>query len=94
MSFFLLGELYSKFVHILQKLFQTKKCTPKNTSNSVVTGNEYLHSLRDPLLDQKVFSYQIVTEKFFRPSINPVYIPIIKNSPEKLYTDEQICTTK
>lgn len=63
-------------------------------SNSSLSCSKDLHTPCDPLLEQKIFNFQTTCEKFFRPDINPVYLPIEEMPPEKLFTEIQVCTEK
>ena len=89
---FFIGELYSKFILILHKLLN--KSSGKHCLDIPLDVNDIVPASSDPLLSQKIFNYNPTTERFFRPEVNPVYMPVTKIPPEVLFTELQICTVK
>ncbi|GFS61118.1 gamma-tubulin complex component 5 [Trichonephila inaurata madagascariensis] len=82
------GNLYSKFIHIVQKLM----C--KNTQNSASNTNGNLDDTieecepKDPLLEQSVFDLSSNTAKFFYADLNPAYRRVSFKEQEHLYTEQ------
>ncbi|KAG8176649.1 hypothetical protein JTE90_009844 [Oedothorax gibbosus] len=85
------GEMYLKFLKVLQSLISKKNKIIKRQTKIPDTAHDNfssLSALKDPLLEQSLFSLDTETSKFFRPEVNPVYRPVILKVPESLFTEE------
>ncbi|XP_054723780.1 gamma-tubulin complex component 5-like [Uloborus diversus] len=81
------GELYLKFIRIIQKLV-----CKKGVEEAAPNIQEEESRIEDPLLKQKIFAFEGSRRNFFCPDTNPMYLPAAKRKPVELFSKNQIET--
>ncbi|XP_054712902.1 gamma-tubulin complex component 5-like [Uloborus diversus] len=81
------GELYLKFIRIIQKLV-----CKKGVEEAAPNIQEEESRIEDPLLKQKIFALEGSRRNFFCPDTNPMYLPAAKRKPVELFSKNQIET--
>ncbi|XP_042909637.1 gamma-tubulin complex component 5 isoform X2 [Parasteatoda tepidariorum] len=84
------GELYLKFIQILQRLLSPKRGSERSLKR--VEQKEIESDMtpqEDPMLTQQLFPFCSETAKFFQPDVNPVYKPVSQKPVKSLFTWQQ-----